>query len=348
MPKKEVISDMEMLSIFITFLFVLLVAGIFKFAGRHFKIPDVVASILAGIVIGLPAIKRIIIEPNTDLVFIVGDVGLFALMFLAGLETSWRMLYREKKDATVIALFGALFPFFTASWIFYLLGFSLSNSLIVGICISVTAEATKARVLLDLKKLRTKLGAAMMGAGVVDDTLGLLSFIAVSLFLGQAELREDLLAIGAILSFFVGIILQCVLGRQRPAIKNLEKILLLLIIPFFFVSLGIHFDINSLMLSPWVLLGVLILAVSGKLIGVFLTRPLTKFSWKQLYVVGWAMNSRGAVGMALALMAYRTGLINIELYSSLVITALVSTLAFPFIITSVIKKDPLLMGEDSV
>ena len=85
------------------------------------------------------------------------------------------------------------------------------------------------------------------------------------------------------------------------------------------------------------------LAISGKLIGSFLAKPFMDFSWKQLHLIGWSMNSRGAVGLALALIAFRSGLIPTDLYSSLIIMAMVSDLVFAIIVTRMIKKDKKIM-----
>ena len=100
---------------------------------------------------------------------------------------------------------------------------------------------------------------------------------------------------------------------------------------------------NSLVVNPVLLMSIIVIAIAGKMAGTFLTKPFTKFRWKQLYLIGWAMNSRGAVEMALALIAFRTKIIPLELYSSLVLMALVTTLIFPFMIMKMIRKDPKIM-----
>ena len=209
---------------------------------------------------------------------------------------------------------------------------------------SITAEATKARVLLELKKLKTKVGSAMMGAGIIDDILGLFLFILVTYLFNEVYIKEDMLVVGAIVSFFVGILVQQKIGRKNRVIRVIEKGLLFLVVPFFFISMGIHFDLNSLIVNPILLMIIIAIALSGKLAGTFLTKHFTKFRWRQLHLIGWAMNSRGAVELALALIAFRMGLIPVELYSSLVIMALVTTLIFPFIITKMIKKESNLMN----
>ena len=132
-------------------------------------------------------------------------------------------------------------------------------------------------------------------------------------------------------------------GRNYPIIKYIEKELLLFVVPFFFISIGIHFDFNSLIINPFLVLIIIAIAITGKLLGTFLVKPFTKLSWKQLHLIGWGMNSRGAVELALVLIAFRSGLIPSELYSSLIVMALFTTLIFPFIIVSMIRKDPKLM-----
>jgi Kef-type K+ transport system membrane component KefB len=59
--------------------------------------------------------------------------------------------------------------------------------------------------------------------------------------------------------------------------------------------------------------------------------------------MGWAMNSRGALEIGLAIIALRVGLIEVDLYSSLIVMALITTLIFPFIINYKVRKYPKIM-----
>ncbi|MBW2984004.1 cation:proton antiporter [Candidatus Woesearchaeota archaeon] len=326
-----------------TIIIILLAAYLFTSLGRKIRIPIVVSLIFCGLVLDMPAVKGLVIEPNTGFIFGLGDIALLCLMFLAGLESSWRGIYKERKDAILIAFFAALVPFLAGFVAFMMMGFSLHISFIVGVCMSITAEATKARVLMELKKLRTKVGAAMMGAGIIDDILGFSLFILITYIFKEAYIREDMLIAGALISFLIGILVQKNVGREHTAVKSAEKVLLRVMVPFFFISIAIHFDMNSLVVNPVLLMSIIVIAIAGKMAGTFLTKPFTKFRWKQLYLIGWAMNSRGAVEMALALIAFRTKIIPLELYSSLVLMALVTTLIFPFMIMKMIRKDPKIM-----
>ncbi len=275
------------MNLIVTIIVVLLISCLFTLLAKKLKISTVVALIFSGLIVGFPFIKKVIVEPNTQFIFGLGDIALLCLMFLAGLESSWRAIYSERKDAVLIAIFAALVPFLLGFIIFMMMGFSLLVSSIIGICMSITAEATKARVLLELKKLRTKVGAAMMGAGIIDDILGLFLFIFITYLFKVAYLKEDILITGAIISFFIGILVQKNIGRKNPIIKFTEKSLLLVIVPFFFISMGLHFDLNSLFINPYLLVIIIAVAIIGKIMGTFLTKPFTKFSWKQLLLIGW-------------------------------------------------------------
>ena len=293
--------------------------------GRKIKIPSVVMLILAGLLFNVPFLKNLFILDNLKILSLLGYIGLFVLMFLAGLEVSWRQLYKEKKDATFIATFASIFPFILGTLVFYALKFSFLTSAMVGISMAITAEATKARVLIDLGKLRTRVGAAMMGAGIIDDIIGIGLFMVIALIFGSFS-GESLATLGVVGCFFLGIISHRKIRRNATKKNAIEKILLFGIVPFFFISMGIRFDLNSLVLNPNILIVVVLLGLFGKIIGVFLTRNYTHFKPKQLLLIGWAMNSRGAIELALALIALNIGLLTVELYSSIIIMGLVTTL----------------------
>jgi Kef-type K+ transport system membrane component KefB len=65
-----------------------------------------------------------------------------------------------------------------------------------------------------------------------------------------------------------------------------------------------------------------------------------KLSFRQLYLIGWGMNSRGAVELVIALLALNYGLLTQEVFSALVAMAIITTLVFPFVLQREIKKNP--------
>ncbi len=322
----------------------IMVSFIVSKLAQKLRISSMVALVITGIIIGIPEVREIVLEPNISSMSILGDAGLLILMFLAGLEVSWSMMYKERKDAIFVASFGAITSFLIGFAAFMLMGFSLVVSLIVGICMSITAEATRAEVLIELKKLKTKLGSMMMGAGIIDDFMGIFLFLTVIYFLTKGfEVDELLILFSSISAFFIGIFVHKFIGRERHIIPHLEKFLMIFFIPFFFIAMGMHFSLEFIFVNPLLIIIIIIIAIAGKILGAIMTKPFTELKLKQLYLVGWGMNSRGAVGLAIVLIAFKFGLIDTNIYSSLVLMALATTLLFPFFLKRMIKKEPHLM-----
>jgi Kef-type K+ transport system membrane component KefB len=338
---------------------------------------------------------------------LLSDLGIIFLLFLAGLGVSWNRMYGARKDIILIGLFGSFIPFVLGFVTMKVLGYTNLLALIVGVCLSITSEGTKARVLMEMKKLRTKLGATMLGAGVIDDILGLGLFIVIANVLGHKifatnlnfsvleiigflaiialtfkalpkliryEEREEgevkeislfstamllclLFAIfgqlitgtltgGIIAAFSAGVIIQLSLSRREEMNirKHFEIMALSFIIPFFFIGIGLNFDYSALSIDLPLLIAITVVAIIGKIGGVLLIKPFTKLKWKQLYLIGWGMNSRGAVELVIALLALKAGLLTAPVYSAIIVMTIITTLIFPFALRYMIKKDPHIMG----
>ncbi|MEC8339239.1 MAG: cation:proton antiporter [Nanoarchaeota archaeon] len=313
------------------------------FLKTYLKIPKVVSLIILGVIFGSTNFGIFFIGESKYIIGYLGHIGIFSLMFLAGLESSYKTLLKEEHDALEIALFGSLFTLFSSFIVFLLLGFSFIESFIIGLCLSITAEGTKARVLLECNKIKTKVASAMLGAGIIDDVLGLALFSGVLFFIGSVDFREHLLLIGILISFVLGLLAQHFFA-QHHLTKKTELVLNNFFIPFFFISMGLNFNISELLLDPKLFFIMFVVGTLGKLIGTLLSKSHTTFSYSQLYLIGWGMNSRGAIEIALALVALHASLISENIFSALVLTALVPTLLFPFILEYLIKKNPKIMN----
>ncbi|MBN1896394.1 MAG: cation:proton antiporter [Candidatus Aenigmarchaeota archaeon] len=311
---------------------------------RKMKISTVIGMIISGLIIASAPFRDVYLIPNYAVIETLGDIGLLGIMFIAGLEVSWSMLYSEKKDAAIIAVLASFTPFFLGFVVFFFAGFPIETSLFVGVCMSITAEATKARVLMEMRKLKTKIGSLMMGAGIIDDIIGMSLFFIIGYFFHTSlPSKEVLLLAGVILSFFFGVFVHREIGRHENMIPEFEKIITYIFVPFFFISMGMRFSFESLILNPFLIIMTISVAIVGKMTGSLLTKPFTKLKTIQLYLVGWGMNSRGAVELALAYIALRSGLLDVGVYSSLIIMAMATTMIFPFIFTRTVKKNPTIM-----
>jgi Kef-type K+ transport system membrane component KefB len=151
--------------------------------------------------------------------------------------------------------------------------------------------------------------------------------------------------IGAIAGgFILQIAMRSIHKRHRKnMIKATELIALGFIVPFFFANVGINFEFTTLSSSIGLLAATVVIAFSGKILGCMVIKPFSRLTLKQLYYAGWAMNSRGAAELVIALAARQLGLIPLEVFSALVAMSLITTLAFPPVLARGIRKNPGLM-----
>ncbi len=102
-----------------------------------------------------------------------------------------------------------------------------------------------------------------------------------------------------------------------------------LLIPLFFVSIGLSSDYRALS-GHWALLGVVfIVAVVGKLIGCGMAALASGMSWVRSVRIGCGMISRGEVGLIVTAMGASTGIFNKSEGAVMVAIVLLTTLLTP-------------------
>ena len=299
----------------------------------------------------------------------------------------------------MISFSAAVVPLLLGFLFLRLLGYSMIGSLVFGGALSVTAEGTTVKVLMDVNALDTKLGAVTVSAGAIDDIFEVLflSLVTIVGFGGSifqivylpveflvfsvatfvlfkiiskllqrvertgtdvelfslviifvlvisslSEALEMGYLLGAIISgFLLQISMKRLNKKDEEEIVNATKLITLaFVVPFFFVNIGLNFNYGYLAGGLTLLLGAIIIAFLGKIVGTIIVKPFSQLSLNQLYLIGWGMNSRGAVELVIALLALNHGLITQEVFSSLVAMAIITTLVFPFVLQHEIIKNP--------
>jgi Kef-type K+ transport system membrane component KefB len=142
-------------------------------------------------------------------------------------------------------------------------------------------------------------------------------------------------------AFIAGIILHLSEHHKyehQENIKELEGITFALIIPFFFINIGIHLQFEHLVANIWLIVLIVILGTLGKIIGAIIITPFTNLTLKQTHIIGWGLNSRGAVELVIAEIARVNQLIPPEIYTAIVVMALVTTLALPVMLKLLIDN----------
>ncbi len=128
--------------------------------------------------------------------------------------------------------------------------------------------------------------------------------------------------------------------KIEEALEYLEKMLMAFLVPFFFVKIGLEFELHYLVEYPVILAIMTAIAFIGKIGGTMLAKPVSKLSLRQLWFIGWAMNARGTLGMILTLVGLEYGLIGRDIYTTVIAMAMITTVTFPFVVKAEYKRNP--------
>jgi Kef-type K+ transport system membrane component KefB len=146
--------------------------------------------------------------------------------------------------------------------------------------------------------------------------------------LGSSYLTE-IIGIHALFGAFIaGLIMPPNIKFRSILIEKIEDITLIVFLPIFFVISGLRTEIG-LLNSPWLweVTGIVILiAVAGKFAGSALSLRFVKQSWRESLIVGALMNTRGLMQLVVLSIGYDLGVISPEIYTIMIIMALVTTL----------------------
>ena len=177
----------------------ILILGLARMSGslvERLGQPRVVGELLTGFVLGKAWLD--IIQPDAAL-DILSNLGIIFLMYLAGLHMKPQELLDVSIPAFLIAIFGAFVPMVLGYEVTIWYGFDPVHALFVGVGLSITAVAVKARILMDLGGLESRVGKVIMGAAVLDDVIGLVFFAILSSLAVDGVLPTG----GALLSILV-------------------------------------------------------------------------------------------------------------------------------------------------
>ena len=109
--------------------------------------------------------------------------------------------------------------------------------------------------------------------------------------------------------------------------EKIEDVALVLLLPLFFVFTGLRTEIG-LINDPylWKITGLVILvAITGKFLGSALAARFVKQSWHDSLAIGALMNTRGLMELVVLNIGYDLGILTPEIFSMMVIMALVTT-----------------------
>ncbi len=150
--------------------------------------------------------------------------------------------------------------------------------------------------------------------------------------LGGAALAE-LFGLHAILgSFVAGMVARRGLLPRRAEKESadlLERLSIGVLAPVFFTTAGFAIDLDAVSNNIPLVLAIIGVATLGKILGTAAAYVPTGHGWREGVVVGAAMNGRGAVEIIVAGIGVEQGLISVEVFTVLVVMAIVTTAMVP-------------------
>jgi len=160
----------------------------------------------------------------------------------------------------------------------------------------------------------------LLGLGVTSEWLGFHSVTGV--FFGSLLISADLLGE----------------ARFRSMTQTFELMTAAIFAPLFLAYQGIQFELGALQ-DVTLLVGLLIVAVASKMLGGYAAARLNHLPKYEAWGVAIITNARGVMGMVVATIAYRAGLVSQDLFSTLLIVGIATTLITPSLLKQWLKDD---------
>ena len=150
----------------------------------------------------------------------------------------------------------------------------------------------------------------------------------------------DVIGLSAIVgSFLAGVALTGVVIKQGKSFKEGADYLQIIFASIFFVSLGILADFHVLTLQIlWFLIALTVVAFLTKIIGCYLGARIGRLSHRTSLAVGMGMAPRGEVAMIVALIGLNLGVLHQDLYISLILMSLLTTIFVPIVLRHYMKE----------
>src|ERR1700739_3486840 len=151
----------------------------------YIKQPRVVGEMIAGVLLGptlfsfvCPDISAYLFKETQPFIYVLGNLGLSAYMFLVGMEIDFSTVTPKiKKQEGILSVAATIIPFFTgcfSAWVFYdqlsLSGIKLTTfMLFMGTAFSIMAFPMLARILDEKGMIKTTIGSLTLLSSSIQD-----------------------------------------------------------------------------------------------------------------------------------------------------------------------------------
>jgi Kef-type K+ transport system membrane component KefB len=141
-------------------------------------------------------------------------------------------------------------------------------------------------------------------------------------------------------AFAAGIVISGCGALDRERLASLQTVVLMVLAPIFFATAGLRMDLSALVHPTVLLSGIAVLAVAilGKFAGAYAGARLTRLGHWEGLALGAGMNARGVIEVIIAMVGLRLGVLGPEMYTIIVLVAIVTSLMAPPILRSAMSK----------
>jgi K+:H+ antiporter len=182
---------------------VLVVLGLARLLGelfRRFDQPPLAGEILAGLILGktvlgslAPGVFETLFPADAlqlALFDVTAQIGILFLLLVIGLEVDVASAWKMRRQSLLLAVTGVVVPLAlgsTMAWFFYDTWAEVATprpafALFIGAAVSITAITVVARLLFDLRILKSDLGLLLLSAMAINDLLG---WVVLAVVLGM-------------------------------------------------------------------------------------------------------------------------------------------------------------------
>jgi Kef-type K+ transport system membrane component KefB len=168
--------------------------------------------------------------------------------------------------------------------------------------------------------------ATLLGHGMAPLTRARTALTLVVML--AAALTTEAIGIHALFgAFLAGVIMPQSPELRRQLRERLESLSSVFLLPIFFAFTGLRTQIGLLNdVASWMVCGGIVLtAIVGKLVGSMLAARWTGSSWRDAFVLGTLMNTRGLMELIALNVGYDLGILSPTMFTMLVVMALVTT-----------------------
>ncbi len=209
---------------------------------ERIRIPWIFSALLIGLVMAVYNPVKDVTSSSSFL--LLAELGMYFLLFIIGFEIDFKEI-RKRKSFIVRTTLGVIFAEALLGTLFvhYVFGMSWIISVLVALSFATVGEAVLLPILDEFRLTKTSLGQTIIGIGVLDDIIEVITVIALSVIVGTSighSKTQISLTLGVLVLLF-GLAYLLTLGKDKAAKIHFKGIasFFLFVIFFIFLFIGI-------------------------------------------------------------------------------------------------------------